>query len=298
MSFDDILLVADRDDARQLALRAVLDLVRGTRARISVVGFVHDSVVEDASLVSKAEARRIHGALMADKRAWLAAAVARVKTDGVTIRQQVVWAKDIAAWVLQEVAKKGHGLIVKTGNRSESFVHTPTDWTLMREAPVPVMIVRGRLRKRPVRIVAALDLTARGAARRALDRRVLGQAAAIAHQLGAELHVISAVPVSTVAYDLELVDHALLEIRSRKKLADTIARLAAEFDLPASRFKVKAGPPDRVIDGAASKLKATLLVMGTVGRKGIGAKVLGNTAENVLHRNHSTVLVVRPAGGD
>src|SRR5690606_10532190 len=129
-------------------------------------------------------------------------------------------------------------------------------WTLMREAPVPVMIVRGRLRTRPARIVAALDLTAREAARRALDRRVLGQAAAIARQLGAELHVISAVPVSTLAYDLDLVDHGMLEIRSREKVAGTIAALAAEFDLPVSRFKVRVGPPHRVIDGAASKLKA------------------------------------------
>jgi universal stress protein E len=140
-----------------------------------------------------------------------------------------------------------------------------------------------------------LDLTADESARRALDRRVLSQAAAIALHLGAELHVVSALALSTLAYDVDLVDHAALEVRSRKKLAAEIEALCAEFDLPPNRVMVKAGPPDRVIDGVASKLKATLLVMGTVGRKGVRAKVLGNTAEKVLHRNRSTVLVVHPS---
>ncbi|MGD9600235.1 MAG: universal stress protein [Gammaproteobacteria bacterium] len=294
MLFEDILVVADRDDNRQLALRAALDLTRGSRARLSVVAFVHDPIVDEATLVSKAEARRMQARMLADKRDWLAGIVARHPVEGVTIRQQVAWTKDIAGWVNAEVAKKGHRLIVKSGHRSESLVHTPTDWTLLRQAPVPVMIVRDRLRKRPARVVAAVDLLSRDPKQQTLDRRVLGHAAAVARQVGAELHVVSAVPLSTLAHDLDLIDRALLERRSREKAAESIAALCREFDLPAERFTLKAGPPERVIDGVASKLKATLLVMGTVGRKGLRARLLGNTAEKVLHRNRSTVLAVRP----
>jgi len=123
---------------------------------------------------------------------------------------------------------------------------------------------------------------------------VLGHAAGVARQIGAELHVVAAVPLSTLARDLDLIDRALLERRSREKAADAVAALCEEFALPADRFTLKACPPERVIDGVASKLKATLLVMGTAGRKGLRARLLGNTAEKVLHRNRSTVLVVRP----
>jgi len=142
MLFDDILVVADRDDNRQLALRAALDLTRDMKARLSVVAFVHDPIVDEATLVSRTEARRLQAKMIAAKRDWLAGIVARHKVEGVAVRQQVAWAID-------EVAGKGHRLIVKSGHRSESLVHSPTDWSLLRQAPVPVMIVRNRLRRRP-----------------------------------------------------------------------------------------------------------------------------------------------------
>ena len=57
-----------------------------------------------------------------------------------------------------------------------------------------------------------------------------------------------------------------------------IRKLAAEHDLPESAFRCKRGPVSKVITSEAAKVRAQLVVMGTVGRKGIKAKVIGNTA--------------------
>lgn len=294
MNLDHILVIADREDTRQIALRAALDLTRGTSAQITLVGFVYDAFVEQPRLVSPGAARRLQTSMVRDKQRWLQDARARIATGDITIHQKIVWTKDVAAWVNEHAKQAGFGLLVKAGNRSENLVYTPTDWRLLRESPIPVMIVRDKLRKRPGRIVAAVDLGTDQPSQRALNKRVIATAAIIARQIAAELHVVYAIPLSTLAQDLDLVNRGALERRTGKRLAREIAEVADEFQLPADHIRLKAGPPERVIDGIASKLKATLVVMGTIGRKGLKGKLLGNTAEKVLHRNRATVLALRP----
>lgn len=294
MKLTDVLVIADREDRQQNALRAALDLVRGTPARIQLVGFVHDATADNPNLMSATAGRRLQAAMLKDKRSWLEEAAQRVARQEASITVTVVWSKDISAWVNENVSAKTCDLIVKSGNRSENVLYTPTDWQLLRAAPVPVLVARDKLRKRPSRILATIDLGTSEASQKALNKRVLQAAAAVAGQLGAELHVVYAIPVSALAQDLDLVDSRALERRTRRKLAREIDELAADYGLPAARIVVRAGPPERVVDGVASKLKVALVVMGTIGRKGLKGRLLGNTAEKVLHANRSNLLALRP----
>lgn len=292
MNLEKILVIADRSDTGQRALKAALELTRGTRATISVVGFLFDDLVEHPDLMTASAARQMKAAMVRDKKAWLANAVSALDPGSAKIRQTVVWTRDISAWVAAHAGE--FGLVVKAGNRSESLVHTPLDWLLLRESKVPVLIVRERLRRRPGRVLACIDLGSGKPAQRDLNRRVLAAGHMLARHLGAELHVVYAIPLSALAQDLDLVDRARMERTTAQRLEPELAAISAEFDVPRKHITIKAGPPERIIDGQASKLKATLLVMGTLGRKGLKGKLLGNTAEKVLHYNRSTVLALRP----
>jgi universal stress protein E len=294
MRLTDILVIADREDRQQNALRAALALVRDAAARIQLVGFVHDATIDNPNLMSASAGRRLQAAMLKDKRTWLEEAAKRLAQEGAEIAVTVVWCKDISAWVKENVSTKTCNLIVKSGNRSENVLYTPTDWRLLREGPVPVLIARDKLRRRPSRVLATIDLGASDAGQKALNKRVLQAASGIAGQLGAELHVVYAIPVSALAQDLDLVDSRALERRTRRKLAREIAELAEDYGLPPAHIVIKAGPPERVVDGVASKLKAALVVMGTIGRKGLKGRLLGNTAEKVLHSNRSNLLALRP----
>jgi len=294
MKLNEILVIADREDRKQNALRAALELVRGSSARIQLVGFVHDATVDNPNLMSATAGRRLQAAMLKDKRAWLEEAAKRLAQPDAEIAVTAVWAKDICAWVKENLSAKTCDLIVKSGNRSENVLYTPTDWQLLREAPVPVLITRDKLRKRPSRVLATIDLATSEASQKALNKRVLQAASAIAGQLGAELHVVYAIPVSALAQDLDLVDSRALERRTRRKLAGEIGALEEDFGLPPARVVIRAGPPERVVDGVASKLKVALVVMGTIGRKGLKGRLLGNTAEKVLHSNRSNLLALRP----
>ena len=50
------------------------------------------------------------------------------------------------------------------------------------------------------------------------------------------------------------------------------------------------------IEAAAAKLKADLLVMGTISRTGIAGLVLGSTAERMLGLVDCSILAVKPRG--
>ena len=56
----------------------------------------------------------------------------------------------------------------------------------------------------------------------------------------------------------------------------------------------KRGPVDTVITSQAAKVRAQLVVMGTVARRGIRARLIGNTAESVLHHLRTDVLALKP----
>lgn len=294
MEFNRIFVIADRDDRRQRALRAALDVARVGATRIRLVGFVHDALADNPRLLAATAARRLQSGMLADKRSWLEAAAAKHAAAGVAIEIDAVWTKDVGTWVRDNVTPKDWDLLVKSAHRSESLLYTPTDWRLLRESPVPVLVARDRLRKRPGRVLATIDLDTDQPVQKALNRRVLAAAAAAAERIGAALHVVYAIPVSTLAQDLDLVDSRALERRTAKRLAGQVAALAEECGLPPDRISIKAGPPERVVDGVASRLKVALVVMGTIGRKGLKGRLLGNTAEKVLHANRSNLLALRP----
>ena len=50
----------------------------------------------------------------------------------------------------------------------------------------------------------------------------------------------------------------------------------------------------RGTNGAAARVGAQIVVMGTVGRKGVKARLLGNTAERVLRHIKTDVLAIKP----
>lgn len=293
MKLDHILVIADRDDPRQLAVRAALDLLPAS-GHLHVVGFAYEHAAAQPGVLSAKAAATLERALLADKRRWLERSVAALLPGGSRSRIEIVWAADIVDWVVQTVPREGIDLVVKAGHRSETLFYTPTDWQLLRRCPVPVLIAGSRPRRKSRRILAAIDAGSTDPAQIGLNHKVLAAAAQLGAVPGAQVHAAYVIAVSTVARDLDLIDLPALERRTRTKLGSSLAALAGEHGIAAQNIVVQAGPPDRVLPRIAAKLAADIVVMGTVGRTGASGKLLGNTAEQVLHRLRTSMLAVRP----
>ena len=294
MKLENILVIADRDDPRQIAVRAALDLLPAATGRLHVVGFAYEHATAEPGLLSATAAATLRRALLADKRQWLKRSLAEQLPGKGRSRIEAVWAADIADWVVEAVPREGIDLVVKAGHRSENLFYTPTDWQLLRRCPAPVLIAGSRPRRKSRRILATIDAASTNPVQVGLNRKVLAAAAQLGAVLNGQVHVAYVIPVSTVAKDLDLIDIPALERRTRAKLGTSLTTLAGEHGIPPENVIVKAGPPDRQLPSIAARLKADVVVMGTVGRTGAAGKLLGNTAEQVLHRLNTSMLAVRP----
>lgn len=232
--------------------------------------------------------------LLAEREASMQERIDEYAQPGQKVKLKVVWHKDIHPWIIKR-AGSGFEAVVKTGHRTESIGYTSTDWHLLRECPAPVLIVTDRKWHRTKPILAAVDLSATGRQKKRLNHSIIEHAKRYASALDTELRVISALEIPTLLSDLDLVDPLAYEKQQKEAMQPQLRQLAAAHDLPEKLFRIKRGPVDKVISSDAAKVRAQLVVMGTIGRKGLRARLIGNTAESVMRHLRTDVLTLKPS---
>lgn len=286
-----MLVIADINKSNAAVSRG-LELARRLGLAVEVVAFAWASLKGlELSASGKAEAKQ---QLLNAREQDVEKRIAKYRGDGQKVSLKVVWNKDVVPWVQRRVEGGKYAMVVKTGNRTETLVHTPTDWQLLRECPVPVLIVARDKWVRTKPVLAALDLGTTNRDKRKLNHQVVAEAKRVAQVLDAELKLLSAIEVPTLLDELDMVDPISYVKKQKQAMQAHITELAEAHNLPRSAFQIKRGPVSRVITSEAARVRAQLVVMGTVGRRGVTARLLGNTAESVLQLLHTDVLALKP----
>lgn len=286
-----LLIIADIGNQCSATPRG-LELAARLGLSADVVAFTHAPL--DGLKIKAAEKATLRKRLLDEREQAVQALIDKYCRDGQKVSLKTVWEKDLHRWVNKQCAGGRYVAVVKTGHRSESLVHTSLDWQLLRECPAPVFIVAEKKWHRARPVLASLDLGSKVATKRKLNRRVLDTAKQLAVALGVELEIITAIEVPVLLADLDLVDPGAYAREAQANMQPRIAELSQEFDIPAGDFRCKRGPVERVIASQAAKVGAQIVVMGTVGRKGVKARLLGNTAEKVLCHLKTDVLAIKP----
>ncbi|MFV8817465.1 universal stress protein [Haliea sp. E17] len=236
----------------------------------------------------------VKSGLLERRRKTLEGFIDKNAAEGQKVSLRVLWEKDVAPWVCARCESGKYSYVVKTGRRTETLVHTSTDWALLRNCAAPVLIVAENQWRRTHPVMAALDLASSGKVKKQLNETILATAQALALAMDEKLEIICAVEVPALLRELDLVDTRSYVADARAAMAPQVKSLAEKFSIPARAFKVKRGPVEKVIASEAAARRAQLVVMGTVGRKGIKARLIGNTAERVLQHLKTDVLAIRP----
>lgn len=287
-----VLIIADRSDDRQVAISRGIELAEKMGWGAQVVGFAYENLNE-MGISDAAKREQAKKKLLSLRRKEVDREIARLKTD-VRLAVTVVWQKSIHLWIDQQCARKEYAAVIKTGHRTESFMYTPTDWHLLRECPAPVIIAAEKKWRATKPIVAAVDLVSKNRVNRQLTDTVIATGKRYAQALGCDLHVVHAVHIPAVLTELDLVDEYTHAKKLKEELQPRVLKLASAHGLPVSSFKLKEGPVDKVITSESARLKAQLVVMGTIGRRGVRGQLIGNTAEKVLSRLRTDVLALKP----
>lgn len=204
--------------------------------------------------------------------------------------------------ILRQAALVGADLIVTDchggSHLAPSLLHL-TDWELARLSPVPVLIVRERpLYRRPV-VLCAVDPAHEYAKPAGLDPRILAAGREISHALHGVMHAVHA--FRSIAPGAEVSNSACGASAKMDAVAATDAEVSLNkllrpmaADIPQERRHLVGGNPAEAIVQTVARIRAGILVLGSVSRTGLKRLLVGNTAERLLYRLPCDMLVVKP----
>jgi universal stress protein E len=286
-----ILIIADLQ-GRGYATPRGLELAAKLGLDADVVAFTYVPLKRLSDEASERE--HIKERLLEERQHVVQERLDKHRQEGQKVNLKVVWEKDVDKWVNRACGGDRYVAVVKTGSHTDSLVHTSTDWQLLRECAAPVLIVADKKWHRTRPVLVTLDLGTELAQKRKLNHKVLEVAKVLADALDVELEIIAAIEIPTLLSDLDLVDPIAYTREARAKMQPHIEELAKTHQLSLKVFHVKRGPVEKVITSRAAKVRAQIVVMGTVARTGVKARLLGNTAEKVLRHLKTDVLAIKP----
>jgi len=294
MRLSSILTVLDKPKHPQTALEASIKLQQPSGAKIDLVAFRWDALLDASSMFDAKQRRHLRHQINTKCADWQAQLIEQTDIDADHTSARMIWSKNIADWLVDELKLNAKDLLVKSVHGKGSMLYTPMDWQLLRACSTPILFSRTKKNRPSKRILVALDFSHDDTKHNRLNNKVLQAACCFAELTGSELHCIFAIEISPVLRDLDLVDAKVSKRHFLEKSESFIERTLRAFDIPKSRRHFPIGKAGQLINAKAHQLNADLIVMGTSAHKFRQVIGLGNTAERILTKARTDVLAVHP----
>jgi universal stress protein E len=226
---------------------------------------------------------------------------ARLRLHGVKVSTAVEYDYPAYEAIVRRACAIKADLIVSGSHRDR---HTAagllrlTDWELLRQSPVPVLLVK---RSRPYRhpnVLAAVDPCHAHSKPLQLDEEILSVGSAIADALNGKLHAVHAyapVVIGSAAASVSASVTVRLEGIAAADAKTQFERALEGSNIPRTRRHLVGDFPAAAIDEVARRTDADIVVMGALSRSGLKRLIIGNTAEELLGELPCDLLIVKPA---
>lgn len=290
-----ILAIADVDGDKQLALQRAISAQEITGQKIIFLGFCYADVSAiEAMGLNPTSNSDLKKHLLESKKQQLTTIVDRLARAESDITIIVQWGKDIAKAIVAYCGKKPIDYVFKTQSKQGVIVHTPTDWQLFRESPCPVLIIANKPYKSKSNLLAAVDLGTKSKSKALLNDKIATNAIAIGRLTNSKVTFCYVITPPQALVDLDIIDSEQYFNKVVLQLEHTITLFCDKHAIQRDQLLLRSGAVEKVIPSIANELKSKLVVCGTVGRKGLKARLLGNTAETTLARLYTDLLIVKP----
>jgi universal stress protein E len=206
---------------------------------------------------------------------WLERLIQPYVDDGLKIETAIECNDDWRNALVSAAKRVKADLIVRSSYRRSALqrrVLKTTDWLLIRRAHCPVLLVKTDRVGKLESVLVALSMMKKGRAHEKLTDAVIDHARSVVERTGAKLHAVYA-------------------YQGRENFLHP-PDLAKRVGIPRNRAHVGEGLPETEIAKTVSELGATLVVIGSLARKGMTEMVVGNTAERILDQINADVMVV------
>ncbi|PHQ94606.1 MAG: universal stress protein UspE [Pseudoalteromonas sp.] len=294
-----IIAVIDPTKDDQNALARSLDLAKKSGASITAFMTVYDFSYEMTTMLSGDEREAMRKAVLKDRELWLKDLVSPYQN--ININTQVIWHNRPYEAIINTVINDKYDLVIKGTHQHgalKAVIFTPTDWHLVRKCPTPVLFVKDMAWPAHGNILAAVNAVSENDQHLSLNKRIIKDAQFLCELANAKLNLVNAYPATPVNIAIEIPEFnpGLYNESVKKHHIESTNELANEFNLTSDQCFIEEGLPEDVIPDVAKRLNSELVVIGTVGRTGLSAALVGNTAEHVIDSLDCDVLALKPDG--
>jgi nucleotide-binding universal stress UspA family protein len=123
------------------------------------------------------------------------------------------------------------------------------------------------------------------------SRHAFGLACSLARDYGARLVLLHVIPTPIIGFGEGVIPPEPEEVEAEGR--EQLARLQPPGANVRAERRLIEGDPVEVILRVAQEIDASLIVMGTHGRTGLGRILMGSVAEQILRRADCPVLTVK-----
>ncbi|WP_130904845.1 universal stress protein [Pseudomonas sp. Sample_22] len=295
-----LLLIAPPAMTRTPSFDRAAALALAMQLPLHIVAFDYSQALSVAGLFAPEQFDLARDGYLHTHRQWLADQAALMRKHGVQVTTEVMWVQDPYEEILTFINEMPLKLIIKDAQEESAFKRvffTPLDWQLLRDCPVPVHLVTTPLNARPHKVLAIIDVFRDEDQGHVLNDQIIDAASKLAAICDASLDLLhvydwtsayvhdmgfGALPLATGIY--EMLGAAQLE---------AFAAIAERHGVPPQRRHFIEGVPVPSICEFVGENHTDVIVMGTVQHKGL-SKLLGTTAEQLLHRAPCSLLAIKP----
>ncbi|GJL77430.1 MAG: universal stress protein [Nitrospinaceae bacterium] len=318
MPFKNILCVLEPGEKSKPALERAVTLAENNQANLTVVNVI-PRITAGIQMPEGGPISATLQTAMASDRAQMMETLIDPYLKLVEIQSKVLIGTSYLE-IVREVLRHEHDLVIKAPETQDwrDRLFGSDDMNLLRQCPCPVWLIKPGELKSYKRILAAVDVDlddedppAELESRRSLNRKILERAYSLAISDFAELHVMhaweaigeSAMRGAFMHRPEEKIMAYVEQVRRHRKASldklmrettSHIGKDATDYLKPQTHL-VK-GLASKEIPALAKRIKASLVVMGTVARTGIPGFIMGNTAETILEQIDCSVLAIKPPG--
>ena len=301
-----ILVVIDPTASAQPALERAASLAKLADSKVELLICDYDGALRDSRALGPEAVARARAALTDSRLRRLNELVQPLRANGIDATVDARWDHPLYHGVVAKAVEWRADLVVKDTHYHSALkrsILTNTDWSLIRNCPTALMLVKPRPPAARPCVLAAIDPLHERDASKSLDKKILATASALCAITGGELHAFHAfdiTPVIAASTEAMMMPMALpiVEITDAMNAEHTAAvhELTDALKLPRERVHVVQGGAREQLLALTERLRVDVVVMGAVSRSGLERLFIGSTAEEVLDRVPCDLLIVKADG--
>jgi universal stress protein E len=266
--------------------------------RVHVVQVIHEGVAEISTRAVE-DSAALKSFILSAAESALEDSLEHARTRFKHLESATLWnartweaALHAAADVQADVILRATGEEAPLGEKIVTVVRTPDEWNLLRHAEVPVLLAKAAAWPENPTVICALDVF--DDTHDPLNDAVLRWASALAELLGGDLDLVYAYPLFEpwVGEAGALRDYAEIKRTVEAEARERVERITGRTGVSYRHLHLEEGNSAPVIKRLVDDAEAAMLVIGTHARGGVGAVLLGNTSERILHAVDCDVLTV------